>query len=131
MTAHHRSGAVAVVAAVAAGAVLLWASGLAASGGAGAQETRLAQRGKAILADKCARCHAIGSAGASPLKEAPPFRAVARKYPVDQLAEALAEGIVTGHPAMPEFAFSPREVAAILAYLRTLAPPPAGPRKPK
>ena len=93
--------------------------------GAAAQETRLAQRGKAILSEKCARCHAVGRTDASPLKEAPPFRAVARKYPVDQLAEALAEGIVTGHPAMPEFTFAPREVAAILAYLRTLAPPPA------
>ncbi len=92
---------------------------------ASAQETRLVQKGKAILAEKCARCHAIGHTGASPLKEAPPFRMVARKYPVDQLAEALAEGISTGHPAMPEFTFQPREVAAILAYLRTLGRPPA------
>lgn len=97
---------------------------LIAATGTAAQESRLAARGRVILAEKCARCHAIGRADASPHKEAPPFRAVARKYPVDQLAEALAEGIVTGHPAMPEFTFTPREIAAILAYLRTLAPPP-------
>lgn len=107
---------------LAAAAILTASLAMSAPHGAAAQDSRLATRGKAILAEKCSRCHAVGKADASPLKEAPPFRAVARKYPVEQLAEALAEGIVTGHPAMPEFTFAPRDVAAILAYLRTLAP---------
>jgi len=39
---------------------------------------------------------------------------------VDNLAEALAEGILTGHPQMPEFAFPPDDVAAIIAYLKSI-----------
>jgi cytochrome c len=53
---------------------------------------------------------------------APPFRDLPKRYPVDHLAEALAEGIVTGHPAMPEFTFTPREIEALLSYLSSLAP---------
>ena len=34
--------------------------------------------------------------------------------------EALAEGIRTGHPSMPEFRFDPDEAAALIAYLKTL-----------
>ena len=42
--------------------------------------------------------------------------------PVEDLAEALGEGIVTGHAAMPQFVFEPYQVGAIIAYLRTLEP---------
>lgn len=48
------------------------------------------------------------------------MREVARKYNPDNLGEALAEGIVTGHPEMPEFVFEPDEIAAIIDYLRGL-----------
>jgi hypothetical protein len=33
------------------------------------------------------------------------------------LEEALAEGIVTGHPDMPEFMASPDQINAIIAYI--------------
>ena len=56
-------------------------------------------------------------------EEAPPFRVVVTRYPPEDLAEALAEGIVSGHPDMPEFVFQPDEIEAILAYLGTLMPP--------
>ena len=42
-----------------------------------------------------------------PNDKAPPFRDVVKKYDPDALEEALAEGIVTGHNNMPEFAFEP------------------------
>jgi len=45
-----------------------------------------------------------------------------RNYPVSDLEEALAEGILSGHPAMPEFAFEPDEIDAIIAYLESLQP---------
>jgi K+-transporting ATPase ATPase B chain len=35
-------------------------------------------------------------------------------------AEALAEGIRTGHPQMPEFVFAPDEVDSIIAYLKSI-----------
>ncbi len=78
------------------------------------------ERGRAILEKNCGRCHATGAEGASPLAAAPPFRTLGERYPVDDLEEALAEGIVTGHPEMPEFAFEPDEIDAIVAYLQSL-----------
>jgi cytochrome c len=51
---------------------------------------------------------------------APPFRDLARRYAIEALGEALAEGIVVGHPAMPRFTFEPREIDALLAFLSDL-----------
>lgn len=79
-----------------------------------------AQRGLVILRTNCSRCHAIGKIGDSPLPIAPPFRTLHERYPVDDLQEPLAEGIVTGHPTMPEFRFDPGQVGDIIAYLKTL-----------
>lgn len=81
------------------------------------------ERGHAILEANCARCHAIGKEDSSKHSEAPPFREVMKRYPPDNLAEALAEGINSGHPDMPEFIFQPPEIEAIVSYLGTLAPP--------
>ena len=86
------------------------------------------RRGKALLIENCSRCHAIEREGASPHPEAPPFRTLGNRYPVDFLAEALAEGLTTGHPDMPQFVFEPDEVGAILAYLRSLQRPESAPR---
>ena len=61
------------------------------------------QRGKTFAINNCARCHSIDRVTQSPLKIAPPFRTLHTRYPVETLAEALAEGIQTGHPTMPEF----------------------------
>ncbi len=51
---------------------------------------------------------------------APAFRDLNRNYPLDNLGEALAEGILTGHPAMPEFQFAPEDINAILRYLESV-----------
>ncbi|MTD95762.1 c-type cytochrome [Hyphomicrobium sp. xq] len=85
-----------------------------------AGEAGPATSGKIILAANCARCHAIEGSGKSPHHEALPFREVVLRYPPEQLAEALAEGIISGHPDMPEFTFEPAEIEAIVAYLTTL-----------
>ena len=79
-----------------------------------------AQRGRTLLQANCGQCHSISIVGESPLKVAPPFRTLHLKYPVDTLQEALAEGIMTGHPTMPEYSFDPGQVDDILAYLKTL-----------
>jgi cytochrome c len=79
-----------------------------------------AQRGLAFVRTNCARCHAIDKVSPSPLKAAPPFRTLHERYPVDSLAEAMAEGIVTGHPSMPEFRLDPDQISDVLAFLRTL-----------
>lgn len=89
---------------------------------AGQDQAKLA-RGQAIVEAKCARCHAIGRTGASPLDRAPPLRTIATRYPLENLAEALAEGIFTGHEEMPNFRFNPDEIDAILAYMDSVSPP--------
>ena len=79
-----------------------------------------ARRGEALLTTNCARCHAVGRSGVSPHPEAPPFRTLSRKFKIEGLAEALAEGISTGHPDMPEFIFEADEVGAIIEYLKSI-----------
>ena len=82
-----------------------------------------ATAGRIIAEAKCASCHAVGPHGDSPFPPAPAFRDLHQRYDVGALEEALAEGIVSGHPAMPEFTFSPAEISALIAYLRSLDPP--------
>lgn len=84
-----------------------------------AQDAIVAQ-GREIVVANCARCHAVERLGDSPLAAAPPFRKLNERYPVENLREALAEGIVTGHAAMPEFTFTADEVDALIAYLESL-----------
>ena len=72
------------------------------------------------MARLCAGCHAVGRTGASPHADAPPFRLLGRRYPIEALEEALGEGLVSGHPDMPEFKFSAADVGAVVAYLNAI-----------
>jgi cytochrome c len=87
-------------------------------------------KGEALVKENCSRCHAIGKEGASPHPDAPPFRTLSSKYPIEDLAESLAEGIVSGHPDMPIFVFSPTDVAAIIDYLNSIQDQPAPVEEP-
>lgn len=78
------------------------------------------QRGLTLARANCARCHSIDKVSPSPLREAPPFRTLHRRYPVETLEEALAEGIVTGHPSMPEFRLEPDQIGDFIAFLKSL-----------
>ncbi len=89
------------------------------SGAAGAVD---AAHGKVLVELNCSRCHATGTDGESPHPEAPPFRTLSERYPIDAMEEAFAEGIVTGHPDMPEFAASPEQIADIIAYVESIQP---------
>jgi mono/diheme cytochrome c family protein len=82
--------------------------------------TALVQRGQTVVTRSCGACHAVGRSGASRHREAPALRTLARRYPIESLEEALAEGIVTGHPDMPELKFEPSDVGAIVAYLKSI-----------
>jgi hypothetical protein len=48
--------------------------------------------------------------GDSPLSKVPPFCTLHQRYPVEDLAESLADGIRTAHPAMPEFELDQRQM---------------------
>jgi cytochrome c len=83
------------------------------------QEGRV-QRGMTFAQTNCSQCHAIGRFGDSPIPEAPPFRTLHTRYPVEDLAEAFAEGITTGHPSMPQFQLDPAQINDLLAYLKSI-----------
>jgi cytochrome c len=79
-----------------------------------------AQRGFVFVRTHCSRCHSIDAVSASPLKVAPPFRTLHERYPIESLQESLAEGIITGHPSMPEFRLDPGQIADVIGYLKSL-----------
>lgn len=82
-------------------------------------------RGKNFAQEHCSTCHAVGTAGVSPYKLAPPFRSLHTRYNVEGLAEALAEGIGvgnTGERQMPMFVLSVDEIEDLIAYLKSLEP---------
>ena len=87
-----------------------------------AAQTADVVHGKALVETNCARCHGVGATDKSAHPDAPEFRTLSRRYPLDALEEAFVEGIYTGHPDMPEFKASPDQIAAIIAYIATLNP---------
>ena len=78
------------------------------------------QAGEQLAETHCSRCHAIGESDQSLMQGAPPFRELKQRYPVEDLAESLAEGMVTAHPQMPVFTFTPEQIDDLLAYLDSL-----------
>ncbi|MDP1749659.1 MAG: cytochrome c [Reyranella sp.] len=100
---------------------LLAAAGVVALSASAAQaQSADVARGQAFARANCATCHAIGRTGESPLRAAPSFRTLHFRYPVENLAESLAEGIVTAHPGMPQFRLEVGEIGDLIAYLKTL-----------
>lgn len=78
-------------------------------------------RGESAVRRRCAACHAVAADDASPNPDAPPLREIQGRYPVDNLEEALAEGILVGHDSpMPAFELEPEEISDIIAYLRRI-----------
>ena len=78
------------------------------------------EQGRRLALLYCAKCHSTDKVSPSPFKIAPPFRTLHERYPIEMLQEALAEGIVTGHPAMPEFRFDADQVGDFMVFLKTL-----------
>jgi mono/diheme cytochrome c family protein len=86
-----------------------------------AAPSNVSARGKAILQDKCGRCHAVEATGRSPLAQAPPFRNIYARHSPRDLQERFSEGLASRHKDMPQIPFSDEDVHAILTYLYTLA----------
>jgi mono/diheme cytochrome c family protein len=103
-----------------AGLVALWTVGGFVPPSTAQTVQSVEKQGELIADQLCASCHAIGREGASAEPKAPPFRDLHKRYPVEQLAESLAEGIFTGHEMMPEFTLEPAQIEAFLAYLESL-----------
>jgi cytochrome c553 len=56
------------------------------------------QRGLLFATTNCARCHSIDKVTTSPLKQAPPFRELHKRYPVESLEEARTLSEANGYP---------------------------------
>jgi mono/diheme cytochrome c family protein len=77
-------------------------------------------RGEQIIQRYCASCHALTPDGRSPHAPAPSLARISENYPVTALEESLAEGMVVGHPDMPEFKLGPDDIRAVIAYLSSI-----------
>lgn len=75
--------------------------------------------GAAFVQANCARCHGVAAEDHSANPRAIPFRFLGRLYPIENLEEALAEGIMVSHE-MPEFVLEEDEVVALIAYLDSI-----------
>lgn len=89
---------------------------------AAAEEDTSVAYGKRLVEANCAACHGIALTDQSHHPEAPPFRTLWERYPIDALEESFVEGIATGHPDMPQFTATPEQIAAILDYIASLQP---------
>lgn len=99
--------------------LLLALAAASLGGAAGAQPV---ERGETLVRRHCSGCHAVGARGASREPAAPAFRDLHRRYDPELLSEALGEGLLVGHPMMPQFRFAPDDVEAIVLYLKSLQP---------
>jgi cytochrome c len=92
----------------------------AAHAEAAQDDANVIKQGESLVTRDCARCHGVGRTDASRHPQAPPFRTLSKRYPIESLEEALGEGIISGHPDMPEFQFDSDDVGAIIAYLKSI-----------
>ena len=79
-----------------------------------AAEKDLTAKGEALVRQNCSRCHAIGKEGDSPHPQAPPFRTLSNKYPIENLAESLAAATVAIASTGTNLHRSPRLVSSSL-----------------
>jgi len=86
----------------------------------GSPDAATLTRGEELVAKNCGQCHAVGRPGNSPRSDAPTFRALGQRYPIASLEESLGEGIMSGHPDMPEMSFESEDVGAIIDYLKSI-----------
>ncbi len=79
-------------------------------------------RGAVLAQRNCGPCHATGLKGVSPNPKSPPFRTLGTRYPLKDLEESLAEGIMVGHEGleMPVFELRPSQIADLMAYLASI-----------
>ncbi len=78
------------------------------------------ENGQQLALTYCGACHAVSKSDTSAQADAPPFRELSGRYPLESLEESLAEGIVTAHENMPEIAFEPGDIDAFLGYLTSI-----------
>lgn len=122
----RQSSARVLAAAIAALAVVWGCAAIQQPAPADAQPQANVEEGRRLAEVYCSTCHAIGTEGESRHPSAPPFRTLSRNYPVNALEEAFAEGVLVGHPDMPEFRLEPEQINDLLGYLESIQERQAG-----
>jgi|WetSurMetagenome_2_1015567.scaffolds.fasta_scaffold156143_3 cytochrome c len=106
--------------------VLAGVAGLAFIQAAVAENRPSLSAGRRIAEARCGTCHAIDRQGESLNPRAPRFRDLGPRYPLDELREALAQGMIVGHPAlMPKVTLGPAQIDDLIAYMKSLQSPSA------
>ena len=77
-------------------------------------------QGEAMVENLCADCHAISSEDASAHPDAPALRDLSERIRLEDLRTPMMQGLIVDHPDMPEWAFEPHHVDALLYYLEQL-----------
>jgi cytochrome c len=77
-------------------------------------------RGQGLAKEFCSECHAIGRTGDSSNEAAPSFRRLDQSVDLDEFIGRLRDGLVSGHPDMPEFKFNAADARAMRDYIRSV-----------
>ena len=77
-------------------------------------------QGEAMVENLCVSCHAIKQTDESANPDAPALRDLSKRLDLEALRTPLMEGIIVDHPDMPDWAFEPHHVDALLYYLNSI-----------
>ena len=77
-------------------------------------------RGRDLVRTNCGGCHATAARDTSRNPRSPALRTLHRRYPIEDLAESMSEGLLNGHTGMPAFNFTDAQAADVMAYLTQL-----------
>lgn len=80
----------------------------------------IVETGRALVVANCAGCHAVGLNDTSLHRDAPAFRDLEERFPLDALEDTFVGTIDTGHPGMPVFDASQEQIDAIIAYIASI-----------
>jgi hypothetical protein len=83
------------------------------------------ERGQSIAEQTCLRCYTKFEGDPLPdpnVTTAPALASFGQRWPLENLEEALAEGITVSHDnmTMPEFSFTSQSIADLLSYMESL-----------
>lgn len=88
-----------------------------------AETDRRVRDGQALAQQHCSSCHSVGYAGASPNKDAPPFRDINQTRPLYWLRVPITQSVYATHEKMPDFKLSMTDLDTIVAYINSIASP--------